>query len=160
MAAALLSAGQDPSAHRWLVVPRHASAAPRLLREARRTLGPDARLEHRFGVLRSWYGVADLAFVGGGACGRGVHDLLEPLALGRRPLFFADRGDPGSVGETLSERGLALRLDGPRPGAAAAGLAVPPQTWALLRARFDGRDATVDFLVRRGVLPDPGLASA
>lgn len=155
LAAAFRSCGLDPSTHRWLIAPRHASTSRRVAVEARRCLGPAVRVEERFGVLRSWYGVADLAFVGGGARGRGVHDLLEPLALGRRPIFFADRGDPAGIGDVLCARGGAVRLDGATPGAVGEALGVPVCEPSALRARFDGRGPAVTFLTKQGVLPPP-----
>ncbi len=152
LAAALRRGGIDPSSCRWVVVPRHARALPRLRREAR-ALGPALRCEARFGVLRSWYGAADLAFVGGGACGRGSHDLLEPLAVGRLPLHFADLDAPGGPSDVLCARGLALRLDGRSPADPTAARTPPPVGWPEIRYAFDGRDRSVAFLARRGVLP-------
>ncbi len=136
-----------PDVSRWLIVPRH-RIRRRLRREAR-SLG--AALEHRFGVLPSWYAAADAAFVGGGARGRGVHDLLEPVAAGRRPLFFARRGDPADCGARLVARGAAVDLDvaGSSPGDALA----PGVPFGPLRDAWDGRDATLAALRRRGLLP-------
>ena len=148
-ARALRGGALDPARSRWVIVARHPGAAPRLRRESAGF--PRAWVEERFGVLRSWFGVADAAAVGGGARGRGSHDLLEPLQAGLRPLFFAGRGDPGGAGSSLQALGCATRLDG--PNGVADPLAGPPLTWDDLKARFDGRAAALDFLQQRGALP-------
>ena len=144
----------DPQRSRWLVVARHRRAVQALTRECQRTLPEDSwALEDRFGVLDGWYRAADAAFVGGGARGRGVHDLLAPLQAGHRPLCFLDRGDPGAVGRTLAPEGFVLSVDRPRPpediGAALEDIS---HRWTDLLERFDGRNATTAFLVERGVL--------
>jgi 3-deoxy-D-manno-octulosonic-acid transferase len=129
---------------RWLVAPRH--QPNRQLRSYARVIG--AHLEERFGVLRSWYAAADATFVGGGLSGRGVHDLLEPVLAGRRPLYFGDRDDSGGLGAELQERGLALRLDaGPVDVSAAL---IPCDEHVV--GDLDGRQSTLDALSRRGLL--------
>ena len=141
---------------RWLVVPRHARAVRAVQREATRCCPKGAvSVETRFGVLRAWYRLADAALVGGGAAGRGVHDLLEPLQFGLRPLCFLRRGDPAGVGAVLAQEGLALVLDDAQ---FLAERAVPvactpaPGAWDDLRRRWDGRASGVQFLASRGVL--------
>ena len=158
MAASMVASGIPLERFAWLVVPRHARRGARIEKEARRVLGPHVRVEQRFGVLRSWYGAATLAFVGGGHAGRGTHDLLEPLAAGRSPIYFADRGDPGGVGSTLGSLGAAHRLDGAKPVSAELGLLPSGTSWAELQSRLDGRRPTVEFLSERGVVPAQGGA--
>lgn len=153
LADAFSRSGLPPSTLRWLVAPRHARALAAVSREARAVLGSQVTVERRFGLLRSWYGVADLAFVGGGAGGRGVHDLLEPLAVGRRAFHFADRGDPGGASAVLSAEGLAPRLDGPDPAAVRVSEGASQRDPSALLARFDGRAGSVAWLAERGVLP-------
>lgn len=134
---------------RWVVVPRHPRRADRIAQELADL--PGAALQRGFGTLAAWYAHADAAFVGGGLGGRGVHNLLEPVAVGLRPLHFADRGDPGGASATLSARGLATRLDGPDRGTLDA-LARPDEPWERVRAELDGRAAALDHLQARGVL--------
>ncbi len=136
----------DADHARWLLAPRH--PATRRLRAEAAAVG--GTIEERFGVLRPWYGAADACFVGGGRTGRGVHDLLEPLAMGRRPIFFARRGDPSGTGAALASRGAAICLD-EHPDLADA-LAPGPSPESV-RAAWDGRRPTLDALARRGLLP-------
>jgi 3-deoxy-D-manno-octulosonic-acid transferase len=159
----------EPGRARWLLVPRHERDVPRIRREARllaeggRGAAAAVAVDGRFGVLPSWYAVADAIWVGGGAAGRGVHDLLEPLVAGLRPLCHLERGDPAGVGRELAALGLALPLDGtgaralpavpPASDSARLALARVPNAWATLRARRDGRQAAVSFLAERGILP-------
>lgn len=142
----------EPGRCRWLAVARHETAARHLAREGLRACPAGTfSLDARFGVLGAWYRLAGAAFVGGGRKGSGVHDLLEPLSVGLRPLFFADRGDPGGVGEALLAAGLGVRLDrvrGPPPLPDRA-----PGAWERLRSERDGRVAGAAFLAARGVLP-------
>jgi 3-deoxy-D-manno-octulosonic-acid transferase len=141
-----------PGRARWLAVARHGGRAVALAREGARLCPAGSfSLDHRFGVLRSWWGLADAALVGGGAAGRGVHDLLEPLAAGLRPLCFLDRGDPAGVGATLAALDLAFPLD-----RAAAPDTVPARdrhAFARIQASHDGRARGAAFLRSRGVLP-------
>ncbi|MBN95771.1 MAG: hypothetical protein CL928_17155 [Deltaproteobacteria bacterium] len=140
---------------RWLVVPRHVRSCRALRREAEHVCAAGSvSVESRFGVLRSWYSLADAAFVGGGAAGRGVHNLLEPVQAGLRPLCFLERGDPAQVGEVLVGEGLAIELSGGARGQGLEAEVLPSTTdaWPRLRAQWDGREAGVRFLMSRGVL--------
>lgn len=137
---ALRGTALDPARSRWVVVPRHARRANRIRRE----LPTGAVIDARFGVLRAWYARSDAALVGGGARGRATHDLLEPLQVGLRPLFFA-AADQGDVASVLAHEGLAIPVGSP------PSLTRAPQAWADLRARFDGRAAGLAFLSARGV---------
>jgi 3-deoxy-D-manno-octulosonic-acid transferase len=152
-----------PENAHWLLVLRHPRKASIIRREATRLLPPGSwTLEARFGVQDTWYAQADAIFVGGGAQGRGVHDLLAPLAHGHPPLCFLKRGDPGSVGRHLSARGVAFPLDLPHETqnasfsthlAASAALGQPTVSWAQLVKDFDGRVAATRFFQQRGLLP-------
>jgi 3-deoxy-D-manno-octulosonic-acid transferase len=51
---------------------------------------PEVVIVDRVGVLAELYGVADLAYVGGGFGGAGLHSVVEPAALGV-PVFFGPR---------------------------------------------------------------------
>ncbi|MEE2830033.1 MAG: glycosyltransferase N-terminal domain-containing protein [Myxococcota bacterium] len=143
-----------PGAARWVAVARHARSGSALGREGDRLLPRGSyAVDSRFGVLDAWYARADAIFVGGGARGRGVHDLLAPLQAGRRPLCFLRRGDPADVGRTLASEGLALPLDGEPALQAEAALEDVTPLWAGVRARHDGRARTTRYLSRAGVLP-------
>ncbi len=134
----------------WVVVPRHPSAVRSLEGEARAHLPAGSFLvDPRFGVLREWYRRADAALVGGGGTGRGHHSLLEPLAAGLAPLYFAAGADPGGVAETLRAAGCALAL---RPeGPSGDPIAAPALRWEEVTERWDGRATGLEFLRSRGV---------
>lgn len=137
-----------PARSRWVIVPRHQGAHAVLRDEAERHLAPGRwMLDPRFGRLTAWYGVADAALVGGGATGLGVHDLLEPLAAGLRPLFWRRRGDPADIGAALLAGGLGDDLDaGPPAGSRADGDEV--QSFFAMR---DGRRVGLEWLTSCGV---------
>lgn len=141
-----------PGRARWLAVARHASRVGALGREGRRICPPGTfAVDGRFGVLRGWWGLADAAFVGGGGTGRGVHDLLEPVSAGLRPICSLGAGDPAGVGRTLVAEGLALSDE-------ASITDLPTRcdgAWTGLRARHDGRRRAADFLASHGVLSRP-----
>ena len=139
----------DPRWSRWVAVARKRRHGPDLAREARLTV------DSRFGVQRSWLAAADAAYVGGGLRGRGLHDLLDPLAFGLRPLHFARAADPAGKGAALSALDLALPLEPGRTAGALAEAALQraPDGLARARALHDGRDAALDFLASRGALP-------
>jgi 3-deoxy-D-manno-octulosonic-acid transferase len=139
----------DPARARWLAVPRHTGVAGRFAKEIRAC---GAALDDRFGVLRSWYGVADACLVGGGLAGRGVHDLLEPIAVDRRPLFFAERGDPAGLGDRLEAMGAAVRMIGAEVDPTLA-LSRAPGAYSQALADLDGRAGTLHELEVRGLLP-------
>lgn len=58
------------------------------------------------GVLGELYGLADIAYVGGGFGGRGLHSVLEPAASGAAVLFGPRHANAREAGE-LIERGGA-----------------------------------------------------
>lgn len=79
--------------------------------------GVDAVIVDRVGVLAQLYTVADLAFVGGGFHGAGLHSVLEPAAAGI-PTVFGPRHDNARAAAELirvgggAEAGTADELAG------------------------------------------------
>jgi 3-deoxy-D-manno-octulosonic-acid transferase len=136
-----------PTHRPWRVVARHAAHGPALRAEARRLPGT-IEVVDRFGVLRSAWAESAVAVVGGGWRGRGVHDLLEPLALGRSPWFHSGRGDAADIGRTLVGCGLAWDLAAGPPSSV---MAVSTEAWARLREAWDGRERGGAFFRSRGL---------
>jgi 3-deoxy-D-manno-octulosonic-acid transferase len=105
----------------WQVVavPRHPQASPELRAEAARagqtltgTVGgePGAWFwDGRLGVLKGYYGVADVAFVGGSLSPYGGHNPLEPAACGAALLMGPHHASQRDVVEALEAAG-ALRV--------------------------------------------------
>ena len=154
-----------PSGSHWTLVLRHARAETVVRQEASSLLPQGSwTVEARFGTLDGLYATADAVFVGGGGKGRGVHDLLAPLAHGHPPLCFLRRGDPGAVGRTLAPFGLVLPLDAPGrlsasvvpsdepANAVEAALRPSPWAWSRLLAEYDGRESATAWFEQRGVL--------
>jgi len=141
----------DPTASRWLLVPRHQRAQASVAREARRALPPGRwAVDRRFGRLGALWTVADAALVGGGGTGRGTHNLLEPLRAGLRPLYFAGR--PSDVGTELQRFGCATALPAIGSGALSTPLLVAPSlAWGEVVRRWDGRTRALEFLSSRGI---------
>jgi 3-deoxy-D-manno-octulosonic-acid transferase len=165
-----------PSAVRagWQVVavPRHPRASVELRAEAERSgqavhVGaggpPEAwRWEDQLGVLAGWYGVADVAFVGGSLAPWGGHNPLEPAACGAAVLMGPHHESQRDAAEALLSGGglrvvedeadaavalTQLLADEPaRAAAARAGLAV-------VAARRGVARRTVAQLVERGLWP-------
>ncbi len=71
---------------------------PGLLGEVEGAHGVDAILVDRVGVLADLYGLASVAYVGGGFHGDGLHSVVEPAAVGV-PVLFGPRHQ-GSVHAT------------------------------------------------------------
>lgn len=79
----------------------------------------DVILVDRFGILGDLYALADVAYVGGGFHGAGLHSVLEPAAFGA-PVLFGPRNDKSRDAAKLVEAGggaivtgavdLAIRL--------------------------------------------------
>lgn len=134
----------------WTLVPRHPRHHRALRDEATRWLPPGTwTLDSRFGHLRESYAHADAAYVGGGLAGRAVHNLLEPLAAGLRPLCWLRTGDLGCVAATLSAHGLAIDLDKLAPSADSQWRSDVP--WSQILERFDGRPRICAVLDEIGV---------
>lgn len=66
--------------------------------------GPPAILIDRVGVLADLYAIADVAYVGGGFGGDGLHSVVEPAALGVPVLFGPRHGNAREAAE-LAARG-------------------------------------------------------
>lgn len=74
----------------------------------------DVIVVDRVGVLGDLYALADIAFVGGGFHGAGLHSVLEPAAFGA-PVMFGPRTGGARDAELLIARGGAViaASDGP-----------------------------------------------
>ena len=104
-----------------VAVPRHPRASGELRAEAGRagqalteaTGGQDGAWlwDDRLGVLRGYYGVADVVFVGGSLRPYGGHNPLEPAACGAALLMGPHHASQREVVRTLEAAG-ALRLAG------------------------------------------------
>ncbi len=92
-------------------------------------------LVDRVGVLGDLYALGDMAFVGGGFHGAGLHSVLEPAAFGLPVLFGPRHGNAREAGELVARGGafvvtaareiealLADRAGGSAAGTAARGL--------------------------------------
>jgi 3-deoxy-D-manno-octulosonic-acid transferase len=69
-------------------------------------------LVNTMGELTGFYGMADLAFVGGSMVPIGGHDPLEPAALGKPVIFGRHMDNAGEAAEMLLESGGAFEADG------------------------------------------------
>ncbi|MBW3533990.1 MAG: hypothetical protein KY453_02035 [Gemmatimonadetes bacterium] len=77
--------------------------------------GADAVVVDRVGVLAQLYTVGDVAWVGGGFHGQGLHSVLEPAAAGL-PVLFGPRHHNARAAGELVEAGAA-RVVGDAPAA-------------------------------------------
>ncbi|NIC05467.1 lipid IV(A) 3-deoxy-D-manno-octulosonic acid transferase [Billgrantia bachuensis] len=107
-----------------ILVPRHPQrfdAVAELCLErgmalARRSLGewPDGRtavyLGDTMGELLTFYGAADLAFVGGSLVPVGGHNLLEPAAMGVPVLTGPELANFADIAETLRQGGALVEV--------------------------------------------------
>lgn len=140
---------------RLLLAPRHPERLPeveRLLAEsgyrwARRSQrpgtgddpAPDVVLVDTIGELAALYGLADLAFVGGSLVPIGGHNLLEPAAHGRAPLFGPHVHNFREIARALNEAGGAVPVaDASALADTAARLLADPTRRAALGARAQG----------------------
>jgi 3-deoxy-D-manno-octulosonic-acid transferase len=62
------------------------------------------------GLLRDFYRLADLAFVGGSLVPIGGHDPLEPAALGKPVIFGPHMGNAGEAADLLLDSGGAVEI--------------------------------------------------
>lgn len=69
-------------------------------------------LVDRTGVLGELYGLADIAFVGGGFGKRGLHSVLEPAALAAPVLFGPHHANAREAGELIARGGAVAVSDG------------------------------------------------
>lgn len=70
--------------------------------EERGVEGVDAVVVERVGVLAQLYGIADVAYVGGGFHASGLHSVLEPAAAGVPVLFGPGHGSARAAAELLA----------------------------------------------------------
>jgi 3-deoxy-D-manno-octulosonic-acid transferase len=98
---------QPDSARAAPPLPSSAAAAPSLDDE------PDADLVlvDRVGVLGELYAAADLAFVGGGFHGAGLHSVLEPAAYGSPVVFGPQHASSRDARNLLATRAAAVVRD-------------------------------------------------
>lgn len=73
---------------------------------------PDAVLVDRLGILADLYALADLAYVGGGFRGGGLHSVVEPAALGV-PVAFGPRHGNAREAGALARAGGGFVVQGP-----------------------------------------------
>jgi 3-deoxy-D-manno-octulosonic-acid transferase len=71
----------------------------------------DAIVVDRLGVLAQLYLIGDVAYVGGGFHGRGLHSVLEPAAAARPVCFGPRHHDSRAAGELIAAGGAAA-VDG------------------------------------------------
>lgn len=62
------------------------------------------------GELVDFYGLADIAFVGGSLVKKGGHNPIEPAAMGIPVLFGPDMTDFSEIADSLIEEGGAIRV--------------------------------------------------
>ncbi len=65
------------------------------------------------GQLVSWYGAADLAFVGGSLVPVGGHNMLEPAALGRPVICGPHVFNFREIADLLDDAGALIRINNP-----------------------------------------------
>lgn len=70
----------------------------------------DVFLVDSLGELRVFYGVADVAFVGGSLVPRGGHNVLEPAAAGRPVLFGPHMFNFAEITQRLRENGGGIEV--------------------------------------------------
>ena len=71
----------------------------------------DVVLVNRYGVLGDLYGLADVAYVGGGFQSAGLHSVLEPAAFGA-PVLFGPRNERSRDAARLIEAGGGAVIKG------------------------------------------------
>ena len=103
------------------------------------------------GRLAELYAAGDVAWVGGGLGGTGLHNVLEPAAAGL-PVLFGPRHDRADA-RALEEAGGGLRCPGGALGVTLTGLADPPArehrgraARAFVEARAGAAPRTADLL--------------
>lgn len=71
---------------------------------------PDIVVIDRIGLLKTLYGLADFAFVGGSLVPQGGHNPLEPAAWGVPVLFGSDMSDFREIARILMGAGGAVMV--------------------------------------------------
>lgn len=80
--------------------------------ESSNTPLPRAIVVDRLGVLADLYAIADLAFVGGGFHGAGLHSVVEPAALGVPVLFGPQHTNAAEAADLMVSGGGFMVRDG------------------------------------------------
>ena len=144
----------------WQVVavPRHPSASDELRAEASRAgqrvvdegLPDDGacRWDDRTGVLRDWYGAAEVAVVGGTIGPYGGHNPLEPAAAGAAVVIGPHHTSQRDAVEALRARGAVVIAD----GEAALGEALTALLGDPGRREVVARDGLAVVRARRGAV--------
>jgi 3-deoxy-D-manno-octulosonic-acid transferase len=65
------------------------------------------------GELASLYGLADGAFVGGSLVSSGGHNILEPAAFGKIPVFGASMENFAEIAARFVAAGAAIQVESP-----------------------------------------------
>jgi 3-deoxy-D-manno-octulosonic-acid transferase len=65
------------------------------------------------GELASLYGLADGAFVGGSLVPSGGHNILEPAAFGKIPVFGSSMGNFAEIASRFVSAGAAIQVESP-----------------------------------------------
>jgi 3-deoxy-D-manno-octulosonic-acid transferase len=65
------------------------------------------------GELASLYGIADGAFVGGSLVSSGGHNILEPAAFGKIPVFGPSMENFAEVASRFVSAGAAIQVESP-----------------------------------------------
>jgi 3-deoxy-D-manno-octulosonic-acid transferase len=89
----------------------HGIALTRLARVDQDGTASEVVLVDRVGVLADLYGVADVAFVGGGFHGAGLHSILEPAVFGVPVIFGPQHASSRDAGALLAADGGAAAAD-------------------------------------------------
>ncbi len=109
-----------------LIAPRHVERAPEICAEARKAgcaiwrrsacpstsnrSQPDVLLIDTTGELRGWYALADAVFIGKSLHARGGQNPVEPVVVGRRPIFGPHMENFSSVATDLINAKLAIQI--------------------------------------------------
>jgi len=65
------------------------------------------------GELASLYGLADGAFVGGSLVSSGGHNILEPAAFGKIPVFGSSMENFAEIASRFVSAGAAIQVESP-----------------------------------------------
>jgi len=66
------------------------------------------------GELASLYGLADGAFVGGSLVSSGGHNILEPAAFGKIPVFGPSMENFAEIASRFVAAGAAIQVEAPK----------------------------------------------
>ncbi len=73
----------------------------------------DILIVDKMGVLRKFYSICDVAFVGGTLVNIGGHSLLEPIYYGHTPIFGKYLQNVKEISEELLKRNLGYKIESP-----------------------------------------------